>query len=120
MGVILLEKTLGDRLKELRESRNLSQKESASRFGITNFQLSRYETGKANPDPDLIAKFAEHYEVTSDYLLGLSGRKNPQKKPEGHFFYDLDNASQEDLDELESYFKFMQERKQKRENKHNE
>ncbi|EST12072.1 helix-turn-helix domain-containing protein [Sporolactobacillus laevolacticus] len=120
MGVLLLKKALGDRLKELRELRGLTQKEVASRFGITNFQLSRYETGKANPDPDLIAKFAEYYEVTSDYLLGLSVKKNPEKQPEGRFFYDLDSASQEDLDELENYFKFMQERKKRRENKDTE
>ncbi|UAK17597.1 helix-turn-helix domain-containing protein [Sporolactobacillus terrae] len=117
MGVILLKKALGDRLKELRESKRLSQKEAASRFGITNFQLSRYETGKANPDPDLIAKFAEYYEVTSDYLLGLSDIKNPEKRSESRFFFDLDDATEEDLEDLEQVYKMLQRRKQKRQNK---
>lgn len=117
MEVLTLKPTLGVRLRELREAKNLSQKEAASRFGITNFQLSRYETGKANPDPDLIAKFAEFYEVSSDYLLGLSDVRNTEKQPEGRFFYDLDNASEEDLEDLEEMFKILQRRKQKRENR---
>lgn len=61
---------LGNRLRKLREKENLSQKRAASIFGITNHQLSRYETGKANPDPDLIAKFADYYDVSSDYIIG--------------------------------------------------
>lgn len=61
---------LGDRLRKLRERKNLTQKRAASIFGITNFQMSRYENGQSNPDPDLISKFADQFEVTTDYLLG--------------------------------------------------
>ena len=64
------ENVLGNRLRKLREKRGLSQKEAAKRFGISNFALSRYENGTANPDPDLIARFSEFYEVSTDYLLG--------------------------------------------------
>ncbi|GGK20920.1 hypothetical protein GCM10010965_12520 [Caldalkalibacillus thermarum] len=64
------ENVLGKRLRKLREKRGLSQKEAAKRFGISNFALSRYENGTANPDPDLIAKFSEFYDVSSDYILG--------------------------------------------------
>ncbi|TCJ05073.1 helix-turn-helix domain-containing protein [Cytobacillus praedii] len=67
-----MENILGSRLKKLREAENLTQKRAASIFGLTNFQLSRYESGQSNPDPDLIKKFAQYYSVTTDYLLGNS------------------------------------------------
>lgn len=108
-----MRQTLGERLKELRENLHLSQKVAASHFGITNFQLSRYETGKANPDPELIAEFAKFYEVSSDYLLGLSSVKNPRKRSENPFLNDLSQVSKEDLEELEEYFQLMQRRKKK-------
>ncbi|MED1563192.1 transcriptional regulator [Alkalihalobacillus alcalophilus ATCC 27647 = CGMCC 1.3604] len=66
-----MENTLGMRLKKLRENSPFkSQKEAANFFELTNYQLSRYESGHSKPDPDLITKFADHYGVTTDYLLG--------------------------------------------------
>lgn len=94
------ENTFGDRLKELRESRQLSQKTVAPLLGITNFQLSKYETGRTQPDLQLIAEFAQYYCVTSDYLLGLSSVKHP-------FLCVLNQVSNEDIDELERYFRSM-------------
>lgn len=79
MEVVILENVLGKRLRALREKANLSQKRAAKIFGITNFQLSRYESGQSNPDPDLIARFAEHYKVTTDYLHGLTDNPSPSK-----------------------------------------
>lgn len=73
-----MDNILGTRLKELREEMNKTQKDIAKVFGITNFQLSRYESGQSNPDPDLIKKFAEYYDVSTDYLLGLTNLKNYQ------------------------------------------
>lgn len=71
-----MDNILGTRLKELREEMNKTQKDIAKVFGITNFQLSRYESGQSNPDPDLIKRFAEYYDVSTDYLLGLTSLKN--------------------------------------------
>jgi HTH-type transcriptional regulator, competence development regulator len=61
---------LGKRLKYLREKFNYSQKKVAEAIGISNVQLSRYESGDRNPDPELIAAFADFYGVTADYILG--------------------------------------------------
>jgi transcriptional regulator with XRE-family HTH domain len=61
---------LGDRLKSLREKQNKSQLRVAKDLGLSNVQLSRYESGDRKPDPEVIASFADYYEVTTDYLLG--------------------------------------------------
>jgi len=118
---------LGDRLKELREQNNLTQKRAAVIFGLTNFQLSRYEKGQSNPDPDLIAKFADYYEVSSDYLLGRSNKPDQDKQNDldsiseinrllekyeidEMSFFDIEkwkSMSPEQIRELESYFQYL-------------
>lgn len=108
---------LKDRLNELRNEKKWTQEDMANRVGIARTTYAMYEQGKRNPDYETLQKIADLFEVTTDYLLGRSDIRNPEKKPEGRFFHDLDHASDEDLDKLEEYFKFLQEQKKKRENR---
>ncbi|WP_349407948.1 helix-turn-helix transcriptional regulator [Pseudalkalibacillus sp. SCS-8] len=68
---------IGHRIKKLREQRNWSQLTLSKKIGINNSVLSRIEAGKRNVEDDLITKFVELFEVTSDYLLGYTD--NPDK-----------------------------------------
>ena len=61
----------GDRLREIREKRNLTQDDLNSRLGFGGTQVYRYETGKADPSPEILVRLARELEVTVDYLLGL-------------------------------------------------
>lgn len=61
-----------NRIRELRENKNLRQIDVAEKTGIDQRTLSNYETGKTNPDSYAIIKLAEFYGVTCDYLLGVS------------------------------------------------
>lgn len=63
---------LGKRMRWLRERRELQQKVVADSLGLSTFQLSRYESGKNKPDPELIVRISDFYEVNTDYLLGKS------------------------------------------------
>lgn len=63
---------IGRRMKSLRENKDLKQNKVADELNVSSFQLSRYESGKSKPDPDLIAKIAIYYNVSTDYLLGTS------------------------------------------------
>ena len=62
----------GDRLKNLRNKRNITQKDLAKKFLFCKGNISRYETGIRQPDLGLLIKMANYFDVTSDYLLGLS------------------------------------------------
>lgn len=62
----------GERLLKLREEREETQQQLADAIGITRQSLSRYETSDRTPNIDLIYHIAKHYNVSSDYLLGLS------------------------------------------------
>jgi HTH-type transcriptional regulator, competence development regulator len=68
---------LGSRLKKLREKHNLTQERAGEIFGLTKYQIHRYESGISNPDPDIINKFADYYGVSADYLLGRTDNPNP-------------------------------------------
>ena len=58
------------RLKSLREQANLSREHLAKALDITYSALSKYETGKREPDYTLLEKIANYFEVSTDYLLG--------------------------------------------------
>jgi len=70
-------KTLGSRLKELREKMNKTQLDVSSDLGISNVVLSRYESGDRKPDPETLSKFVEYYRTNADYLLGLKDDPSP-------------------------------------------
>lgn len=62
--------TLGRRLRTARERKGWSQTYVCKKLNIPNSTLSGYERDYRKPDPELLAKFAELYEVTTDYLVG--------------------------------------------------
>ncbi len=63
-----------NRIKSLREDRDLRQIDVALATGIDQRSLSNYETGKTNPDSFAIIRLAEFFNVTCDYLLGVADR----------------------------------------------
>lgn len=58
------------RLKQLREKHNLSTRALAEIVGTSNATISRYETGKRDPDLLIVHKLATHFDVTIEYLCG--------------------------------------------------
>lgn len=58
-----------NRIRTLREDRDLRQIDVSNATGIDQKTLSNYETGKTNPDSFAIIKLAEFFNVTTDYLL---------------------------------------------------
>lgn len=60
------------RLKELRESKGISQKQLAIELGYTQVCISRWESGNRQPELDDVISVAMFFKVTTDYLLGLS------------------------------------------------
>ncbi|MDP4144474.1 MAG: helix-turn-helix transcriptional regulator [Bacillota bacterium] len=58
-----------DRLKALREDRDLGQEEVAEALHISRTALANYENAIREPSLSLIVKIADYYDVTLDYLL---------------------------------------------------
>lgn len=63
------------RLVSLRKEKNLSQKEAATALSVSQGLLSHYEKGIRECGLDFLCRAATFYDVSSDYLLGLSDTK---------------------------------------------
>lgn len=74
MGDIELQ-IFADRLKLLRNNLNITQKEFAEKIGITAAALSSYENNLKNPSIAVAKRIAETFNVSIDWLCGLSERE---------------------------------------------
>lgn len=61
---------LGARIKELRESRGLTQEELAIALGLSRPAVTKYERDERIPDLITAARIAEFFGVSMDYLCG--------------------------------------------------
>ena len=68
------------RIKELRENKKESQQKLAMLLNVSQTMISRYELEQAYPDVEMLIKFAQHFGVSVDYLIGLSESKLPYTK----------------------------------------
>ncbi|NIK11157.1 transcriptional regulator with XRE-family HTH domain [Alkalibacillus almallahensis] len=130
------EEIFGDRLKLLRKKQGRNQEDVASGVGISRARYSHYENNHVEPDIELIRKLADYFNVKVDYLLGRTN--NPHDENEDDFdpiaehnrllekygiedsgFFDIEKWKQmgpEELKQLESYFQFIYEQSQKKNN----
>ena len=61
----------GERLKSLRQSKGLTQKQLSDKLGLTKSVISAYETDMRLPSYDVLKHIAVIFGVTTDYLLGM-------------------------------------------------
>ncbi|MGN1200709.1 MAG: helix-turn-helix domain-containing protein [Candidatus Caccovivens sp.] len=65
------QESLGKRLKELREERNLTQVELAKELNIDKSTIAKYETDKVEPSLSMFKTLVVYFKTSADYLLGL-------------------------------------------------
>ena len=61
-----------NRIKELRKEKNLTLKELGEKVGMRDNTLSQYENEKRNPNDEIWRKLAVFFDVSTDYIKGLS------------------------------------------------
>ena len=66
-----------NRLKEIREDKDLYQIDIAKVLNITQSQYSLYENGIRLIPVDKLVKLAKYYKTSIDYLLGLTDERKP-------------------------------------------
>ncbi|MFC0905859.1 helix-turn-helix domain-containing protein [Clostridium sp. MT-14] len=96
--------TLGDRIRILREEKSISQLELAKTLNIANTTLSQYESGKRIPSDSIKKKIAEYFNVSLDYLMGLTDSKtnNPRPKLSEKDERDIKKDLNKTLEQLEN------------------
>lgn len=66
-----------ENIRNIRIDRGYTQKQIAEYLGISQNTYSQYEVGILNYPVDVIVKLSAFYGVSTDYLLGLTNRKEP-------------------------------------------
>lgn len=61
-----------ERLKELRAESGLSAMALGKSIGVSDMAILRWENGKSDITSENLKKLAEFFNVTTDYLLGLT------------------------------------------------
>ena len=69
-----------NRLKEIREDKDLLQGDIAKLLNVSQVAYSYYEIGKRQLPIDLLKKLAIYYQTSTDYLLGLTDVRKPYPK----------------------------------------
>jgi transcriptional regulator with XRE-family HTH domain len=70
--------TLGDRIRRFRKVKGLTQTELGEIVGISQRLMTYYETQGGRPAADLLARFAEALDVSTDVLLGRTEAEDPR------------------------------------------
>lgn len=77
--IVKLEYKSGDkmlRLRALRQEQNISMKQLGDIFDVAESTISLYENEKRKVDTDMLIKFANYFNVSTDYLLGITDERN--------------------------------------------
>lgn len=64
------------RIRNLREDKDLTQREIAGILGMSQTGYSKYETGENDIPTAILIKLADYYNVSTDYLLGRTNVKS--------------------------------------------
>ena len=68
------------RIRDLREDKDLTQKQLAEYLNVSQKSYSRYERGERTIDPEILSKLATFRETTVDYLIERTDDKTDYTK----------------------------------------
>lgn len=76
--------SFGERLKQLREERGMTQEEVAKILDVTKVAISGYERGVRHPRFDILDNLADYFDVDINYMSGVSDKRKqyPRMTPE--------------------------------------
>lgn len=94
------------RLKQLRESKNMTQVRLSIELGVSQETISGYEIGKATPPADMLIKLADVLDTSVDYILG---------RTDNRYFNKLNKSdlSEQELDVLLNFRKLPRNKKER-------
>ena len=63
------------RIRDLREDKDLTQRQIAAILGMSQTGYSKYETGENDVPTHILIKLADFYKTSTDYILGLTDER---------------------------------------------
>lgn len=68
---------IGARIHALREESRILQSDLAKKLDVSRTTISNYENGYSFPDLSTLAALSQYFDVSTDYLLGITDKKEP-------------------------------------------
>lgn len=122
-------------IRTKRRMLNMTMKQLAAKVGVTEAAISHYETGRREPDPDMLGRIANALGVSVDYLLGRETTEQMTVTREGPIevvrfdgtkkddksnmlaaiLAELETMSEEDLKVALQHARFLRSQKERRE-----
>jgi transcriptional regulator with XRE-family HTH domain len=96
----------GKRLRELREEHGLLQENVGNWFSMGKSTISQWESGRL-PHATIIIELSKRFNVTTDYLLGLSPNKRNIERASDHHIDPIQDLPEEARKSLEEFKKFL-------------
>lgn len=87
VGILMV--TLGQRIRQLRKERHLTQTQLGKLFGIVKSTVSLYENDKSIPDDGIKSKIADYFGVSMDYLMGRTDVRYPASKTNDEYLKEI-------------------------------
>jgi len=98
--------SFGERLRELREELNMTQEDLGRMLGVSGRQAGNYEANKQFiRDEETLLKLIKHFNVSADYLLGLSNERNYTKYFSS--LKDYESLNVQNKKEVNNYIKYL-------------
>lgn len=87
----------GERLKQLRKEKKVSQKTLADALFISQQAIAKWESDKSSPNPETVRKIAEYFNVSTDYLLEVDS-ENKKAPPQSDGTFEPELTEKDELD----------------------
>lgn len=98
--------TFGQRLRELRIERGLTQEELGKRIKLSKSNISKYESGDVEPNMQTITEISKLFKCSTDFLLGTT--QHPEEGlVKDDLTYEIEELSEESRKDLENYIKLL-------------
>lgn len=96
-----------NRLKELRKEKNITQADLGKIINQSKSNVSKYETGMLEPNIQTLTVLSNYFEVSIDYLLGISNVRTSNGISTIAAHKDDENWSDEEIKEIENFKEFV-------------
>ncbi|MCA9033120.1 MAG: helix-turn-helix transcriptional regulator [Planctomycetaceae bacterium] len=97
----------GNRLREAREKKGLSQAEMAQKSGLQPSAVSHFESGRRAPSFDNLRKLADALSVTIDFLLGRESEPHSSGPTVQKLFRDFEKLSADDQETVAGFAEML-------------
>ena len=100
---------LGEKIKEIRKSKNISQEQLANMLKINRNYLSRIETGKSDPNSNILKQISEIFNIDLNSLLDINTDKLANSEKIKYITSSCKDLHDKDLDFLVRIISIMKE-----------